>query len=325
MKSLRIGKNTFYYSTAKEIFYKVTKEYYFDNVKLFDLVRSKNDEDKEKSIYVDIIKGYNQSFFKMSSETIENWRDIIEKLKEKYKAGEFEETVRHIDKDSEGECHEVFKKHIDKINAIKPTSILGRLLNYSPIDELGYSQPTFFSTFDVVKDAKLIPNNGISWDRQVKKYFQVEYYKEKGTTIGYRFIGFNLQDVNNNRSIRSDIRKAFEDAPCVHCGLPNKKHKKHEIDHKNGRYDDNMVLEPTSQEIDHFQTLCREHNLLKRSACKKCKIHNIRYDASFLGYSVSVTEGTLKYEDSLGCKGCYLYDPLEFKSQLDLKTKNNEI
>ena len=321
MKSLRIGNNTFYYSTTKEILYRVTKEYYLDNVKLFDLVRSKNDEDKEKSIYVDIIKGYKQSFFKMSSDTMDNWKVIIDELKEKYKGGEFEQVVRHINKDSVGEYHEVLMKHIEKVNKIKPTTILGRLLNYSPIDELGYSQPTFFNTFDVVKDAKLIPNNGVQWDRQARNYFNVEYYKEKGSTIGYRFIGFNLQDVTKNRQIRPDIRKAFDDAPCVHCWTPNKTHKKHEIDHKNGRYDDHQVFEYDSQEIDHFQALCREHNLLKRSACKKCKSNDIRFDATFLGFPVSVTEGTLKYEEQLGCKGCYLYDPLDFRSQLVLKTK----
>ena len=326
MNSLRIGNNTFYYSTAKEILYKVTKEYYFDNVKLFDLVRSKNGEDKEKSIYVDIINGYKESFFKMSSDTMDIWKTIIDELKLKYKESETEEVISHINKGSVDDYNEVLSIHIEKVKKIKPTTILGRLLKYSPIDELGYSQPTFFTTFDVVKDVKLIPNNGVQWDRQVRSYFNVEYYKEKGSTIGYRFIGFNLQDVNKNRQIRIDIRKAFDDAPCVHCWTPNKKHKKHEIDHKNGRYDDHQVFDSNSQEINHFQALCREHNLLKRSACKKCKVNDIRFDATFLGFPVSVTEGTLKYEEQLGCKGCYLYDPLDFRSQLVLKTKeNNEI
>lgn len=325
MKSLRIGNNTFYYSTTKEVLYKVTREYYFDNVKLFDPVRSKNDDDKEKSIYVDIIKGYKESFFKMSSDTMDFWKSIIDELREKYRESETEQSVSHINKESVDDYNEVLIKHLEKINKIKPTTIVGRLLKYSPIDELGYSQPTFFSTFDIVNDAKLIPNNGVQWDRQVKNYFNVKYFKEKGTTMGYQFIGFNLQDVNKNRQIRSDIRKAFDDAPCVHCWTPNKPHKKHEIDHKNGRYDDNQVFKTESQEIDHFQALCREHNLLKRSACKKCKVNNIRFDATFLGYQESVTEGTLKYEEKLGCKGCYLYDPLDFRSQLFLKTNNNEI
>lgn len=320
MKSLRIGNNTFYYSTTKEILYRVTKEYYFDdNVMLFDLVRSKNEEDKEKSIYVDIINGYKESFFKMSSDTMDIWKSIIDELKLKYKESETEEVISHINKDSVDDYNEVLSKHIEKVKKIKSTTIIGRLLKYSPIDELGYSQPTFFSTFDVVNDAKLIPNNGVQWDRQAKNYFEVEYYKEKGSTIGYRFIGFNLQEVRKTRQIRTNIRKAFDDAPCVHCWTPNKTHKKHEIDHKNGRYDDNQVLNTESQEIDHFQTLCREHNLLKRSACKKCKVNDIRFDATFLGYQVSVIEGTLKYDEQLGCKGCYLYDPLEFKNRLDLK------
>jgi hypothetical protein len=324
MNSLRIGKNTFYYSTTKEILYKVTKEYYFDNVKLFDPVRSKNEEDKEKSIYVDIINGYKESFFKMSSDTMDIWKTIIDELKIKYKESETEEVICHINKDSVDDYNEVLSKHIEKVKKIKPSSIIGKLLKYSPIDDLGYSKPTFFSTFDVVNDAKLIPNNGVQWDRQVKNYFEVEYYKERGSTVGYRFIGFNLQEVRKTRQIRTDIRKAFDDAPCVHCWTPNKTHKKHEIDHKNGRYDDNQVLNTESQEINHFQTLCREHNLLKRSACKKCKVNNIRFDATFLGYQVSVTEGTLKYDDKLGCRGCYLYDPLDFKSQLFLKIKSND-
>jgi hypothetical protein len=217
MNSLRIGNNTFYYSTAKEILYKVTKEYYFDNVKLFDLVRSKNGEDKEKSIYVDIINGYKESFFKMSSDTMDIWKTIIDELKLKYKESETEEVISHINKSSVDDYNEVLSIHIEKVKKIKPTTILGRLLKYSPIDELGYSQPTFFSTFDVVKDVKLIPNNGVQWDRQVRSYFNVEYYKEKGSTIGYRFIGFNLQDVNKNRQIRIDIRKAFDEIGRASC------------------------------------------------------------------------------------------------------------
>ena len=52
---------------------------------------------------------------------------------------------------------------------------------------------------------------------------------------------------------------------------------KHEIDHKNGRYNGIEVSDITKQVIDDFQPLNRQSNLQKRSSCNLCKKTNKRF------------------------------------------------
>lgn len=320
MKTLVIGTNTFRYSAIKELLYRLTGEFYSDNVELFDAVRLKDDNEKEKSICVPLVNG-NSVFLKMSPDTIEDWKFIIEELKKKYIHFERVDSKLKSQISNVPTYDEVLSKHRKKIEKIKPTTNVGKLLLYSPVDELGNSETFFFENLKP-EHIKLHPNNGVHWDRQLRRYFKVKYEKEKGATIGYKLIGYNLEDVTKNRQIRPDIREAFKGVPCVHCWLPNKDHTKHEIDHKNGRYNHEEVFKYESQDIDQFQSLCRPHNLYKRSCCKKCKETNIRFDATFYGFPVPVTFGKVTYEESVGCKGCYLYDPYEFRSSFKIKDEN---
>ena len=146
-----------------------------------------------------------------------------------------------------------------------------------------------------------------------KAIIKVKYIKESNKTVAYKFNGYNITNEIKNRQINSEIRKYFDDKNCAHTGSPNKKHNKHEIDHKNGRYNEDGVFNIETQKIDDFQPLTQESNKQKREVCKKCKKTNKRYDAMYLGYNTSVIEGTLEYNEELGCVGCYWYDCNKFK------------
>ena len=55
------------------------------------------------------------------------------------------------------------------------------------------------------------------------------------------------------------------------------------------------------------------------SILKECKATNKRYDAKLLGYTISVTIGTINYDNAIGCKACYWYAPKAFNQELVLK------
>lgn len=206
----------------------------------------------------------------------------------------------------------------DRVNKINPNTQLGRLLFYSPIDLYGRSNIFYFSNIINEKDRRLIPNNGVQWERNTRKYLNVKLIKEGNKTIGYKFDGFNINNEIKNRQINPEIRKYFDDKNCAHTGSPNKNYNKHEIDHKNGRYNEDNVFNIETQKIDDFQPLTQESNKQKREVCKKCKKTNKRYDATYLGYNISVIEGILEYNEELGCVGCYWYDCNKFKKSLGL-------
>lgn len=209
----------------------------------------------------------------------------------------------------------------DVYKKIRKNSSVDIFIKLSQIDENGCSSDVYIKDLreknltDKEKDFLVLHGN--KWGRQVAKYFNVTYRRVGGKNskiIGWKCEGFNVED-NGTRMIRKDIRDYYSDKPCAHTGLPNRKHKKHEIDHKNGRYNDKNVLKLESQTNSQFQPLCREANLWKRSECDKCGETGCRFDAKKLGYSVSYTKGNRDYES---CEGCYLFDPLDFKSKLSL-------
>lgn len=312
MKLLKVGYKVIDYSIIKELYYYVTKEYFLREPKLFESLKIKNGGDKKNATYVEVIKGDKDSFFDLTPNRKDEWDSIIDYLNDKYKSHikpPKEESFDDEDKRVK------FFKNLNK-NA-KPESILGRLLHFNPINEDGVSE---LLTFDELKkhpdfgktnkDDSCIPNNGTGWNRTVGKYFKFTLVRDKGKTTAFKFDGYNFDYSHKNRYIRKDIRKALEHSRCAHCGV---KGKKMEIDHKNGRYNDDNVLSSDTQNLSDFQPLCGNCNKLKRSACKKCKETGLRYDAQFLGYPFSQLDGDAVYNDELGCSGCYLFDCMVWK------------
>jgi hypothetical protein len=153
--------------------------------------------------------------------------------------------------------------------------------------------------------------NGCQWMRGLKGKFIYET-KGRGDSWTIKLIG--VDGSKETRGIRNEIKKKISIQNCVHTGFRSTTQNPIEVDHKNGRYNENSVLDLSTQLIDDFQPLCRQGNLQKRSDCKKCKETGNRFDAKTLGYSVSIIEGDLIYEGT--CQGCYWYDPISFKRNL---------
>ena len=317
MKSHKIGEKVINYLNKKDFFYKLVKEFYFSDVKLFESVKVKSDEDKKNGIYVELIKNGYKCYVKTDESSYNDWKFIIDALKEKYKEDEnlVDEVLTEITK-QETDQSELLIEFRKKIKSIKPKTILGRILSYAPVNEYGYSEKIYLNTFKE-SDHNLKSNNGVQWKRQAEKYLITETHLVKNKTVAFQFVGFNFEYGHQNRYIRADIKKIITQQRCAHCNVKSKI----EVDHKNGRYDDLSVLSSVTQNLSDFQPLCTKCNKLKRSSCKKCKENDVRYDATFLGYNVAVTKGNLEYCNGINCNGCYWYDPTDYKSQLVLKTK----
>jgi hypothetical protein len=315
MQSYKIGEKIIYYINTNDFLYKVVKEFYFSDIKLFDSVKVKNEEDKKNAIHVELIKNGYKCYVKTGDASIVEWKHIIDTLKEKYKKDEkiIDEVVAEINK-KEADEKELLLEFRKKVRAINPQTNLGKVLSYAPINEYGYSEKVFFETFNE-SDHNLVPNNGIKWKRQVERYLKIKTFTHKNKTVAFQFVGFNLEYGHKNRYIRADIKKIITQQRCAHCNVKSNI----EVDHKNGRYDDKKALNSITQNLSDFQPLCHKCNKLKRSSCVKCKENMIRYDATFLGYNVSTTKGDLEYCKSINCNGCYWYDPIDFKSRLILK------
>jgi hypothetical protein len=96
----------------------------------------------------------------------------------------------------------------------------------------------------------------------------------------------------------------------------NSENTKIEIDHKDGRKNDFRVSALDRQTIDDFQPPCKAANDAKRQICKKCKETNMRWNAKNIkGNPYSFYLGNETYTDELGCKGCYQYDPVEYRKE----------
>ena len=119
--------------------------------------------------------------------------------------------------------------------------------------------------------------NGGSWCRKssalAKKYL-LEFDKTRttGNSIdAIRTIGFN--DSNTfNQNIRADIKNYYKNKNCVMLGVSGtSENTKIEIDHKDGRKNDNRISDISTQKLEDFQPLCKAANDAKRQICKKCK------------------------------------------------------
>jgi len=175
-----------------------------------------------------------------------------------------------------------------------------------------------------------IKNTGetlFSWDddddrskinTQIKQaYIEQQLIVSKGKCIKYiKLWGF--QNNSNNRPISAKIKKYYKDKCCVVCGSYNNTI----IDHKNGLYNDNRVLNTTTQRIDDFQVLCNHCNLQKRQTIKDMKTSGKRYSAlnipSVSVFNVAFTKGdeTFDKNDPDWGIGTFWHDPIDFLQKL---------
>jgi hypothetical protein len=159
----------------------------------------------------------------------------------------------------------------------------------------------------VGKYVSLSPSNGNHWYRNkgLKKYIFEK--KTVDSEITWRFNGFKSEI--GDRTIKPEIWNIVRQQPCVVTGLKLSNGHKIEVDHRDGRYPE-KVLNIETQDLNDFQPLIESLNKQKRSDCSKCVKTGNRFDAKEKGCSISVTEGSLKYEGT--CVGCYWYDPKKF-------------
>lgn len=180
------------------------------------------------------------------------------------------------------------------------------------------------------KDLKL--GNGGSWCRRnsplAKKYI-LEFDKSKtaGNSIdAIRTNGFNKSKAFN-QTIRADIKEFYKNRNCVMLGINgSSENTKIEIDHKDGRKNDDRVSDISTQKIEDFQPLCKAANDAKRQICKKCKETNKRWNAKNLyGNPYSFYKGDENYDAEIGCEGCYQYDPVEYRKSSAKRIANEAI
>lgn len=162
--------------------------------------------------------------------------------------------------------------------------------------------------------------NGGSWCRAsstlAKKYI-IEFDKSKtrGNSIdAIRLIGYKTADTFN-QNIRKEIKDFYKNQNCVMLGINgNSINTKIEIDHKDGRKDNDRVSTMKTQKLEDFQPLSKAANDAKRQICKRCKETDKRWKAKNLkGNPYDFYEGDENYTKELGCVGCYQFDPVEYR------------
>lgn len=146
--------------------------------------------------------------------------------------------------------------------------------------------------------------------RFIKRKYKLEIIKEKTKEKEFRIVG--LVTDSSTRAIRKDIMEKLRKEKCAMTGTTATI----EIDHKNGRYNDERVLNVKTQTIDDFQPLTKFVNNMKREHCKKCTATGKRFDAKELGYLVSTLNGEPEHNNQPnGCEGCFFYDIHYFKEK----------
>lgn len=175
----------------------------------------------------------------------------------------------------------------------------------------------------------LVHANGWDWGRRdgpLCQRYQVEVDRSvtPGNSIDrIRLAGYR-QDKSFQKNIRSDIRDALKDRNCVMLGVNGTTaNTQIEIDHKDGRKDDMRVSDMATQRIEDFQPLCKAANDIKRQICKRCRETDRRWCARNIpGNPYDFYEGGEEYTAEMGCRGCYQYDPVEYRIQSALRLSN---
>jgi hypothetical protein len=162
--------------------------------------------------------------------------------------------------------------------------------------------------------------NGGSWCRansSLAKEYIVEF--DKKLTSGNAIDRIRLSGFNNkktfNQNIRKDIKDFYKTQNCVMLGVNGgSENTKVEIDHKDGRKDNHELSNLAEQKLTDFQPLSKAANDVKRQICKRCKETNKRWSAKNIkGNPYDFYDGDENYSRELGCKGCYQFDPVEYR------------
>ena len=189
-------------------------------------------------------------------------------------------------------------------------------LELAELDEEGFSRKVSVDEFKG-KYSGLVFGNGASWARSdgpLGKKYNIVRYQEKSDSNAITHV--QLQGRNKtpkiNRSIRKEIKDYFiNNKKCTVLAISANS----EIDHKDGRYDDSLVSNTSTQKVEDFQLLNKTVNNAKRQHCKECKNTKQRFDARILGYPIGQIKGNGVYRGS--CIGCYWYDPQAFNKAMN--------
>jgi len=162
--------------------------------------------------------------------------------------------------------------------------------------------------------------NGGSWCRassDLARKYNIKFDKNKnnGNSIdAIRLRGFNVNRIFR-QNIRTDIKEYYKKQNCVMLGINgSSENTKIEIDHKDGRKENERISDVKKQKQEDFQPLCKAANDVKRQICKQCKITNKRWNAKNIkGNPFSFYDGDENYTNELGCVGCYQYDPVAYR------------
>lgn len=198
-------------------------------------------------------------------------------------------------------------------------SLTDLFLELAQPDETGHSRWVKREEW-VGKYKGLALGNGLSWGRKASPLAKKYIVKTcKDDTPGNRvdrvmLDGFNTED-SFSQAIRPDIKEAISKRKCVMLGVRGTSENTIiEVDHKDGRKTDMRVSDQDTQKLSDFQPLCKAANDIKRQICKRCKETDKRWDATnILGNPYPFYEGDEEYKDELGCRGCYQYDPVEYR------------
>jgi len=191
-------------------------------------------------------------------------------------------------------------------------------------DKKGFSRIVKITEF-VRKYSSLRFGNGADWARSSSSFartYNVEFIKsdEVGKpTVALKLNGFRGKKDTKTQHIRSDIKKEISKKRCVILGTHRSCDHKTEVDHKDGRKQNELIMNSKTQKIEDFQPLSKPANDAKRQFCKECVRTEKRYDAKKLGYPVSFTKGNIDYDEKIGCEGCFWYDPIAFRKKFVLK------
>lgn len=156
------------------------------------------------------------------------------------------------------------------------------------------------------------------WSSSLAKEYIIEFDKTISSWNKIDRIRLNGKNTYHTFSqhIRPDIKKEISSKRCIILWTHRSCDHVTEVDHKDWRKNDPKVMTPETQKISDFQPLSKPANDAKRQFCIECKTTWKRYDAKKLWYSVSFVEWDENYNEEIGCKWCFRYDPIEFRQKL---------